>query len=45
MNTRFIASNLKEAEEELRGLIARIEAGEELSFENYHVAMATCIIT
>ena len=40
MNTRFIASNLKEAEEELRSLITRVASGEQLSFEDYHVAMA-----
>ena len=40
MNARFIASNLKEAEEELRGLITRLESGEQVSFEDYHVAMA-----
>jgi hypothetical protein len=40
MNTRFIASNLKEAEGELRDLITRIDSGEPLSFEDYHVAMA-----
>ena len=40
MNMPFIASNLKEAEEELRRLITRLESGEQLSFEDYHVAMA-----
>jgi len=40
MNARFIASNLKEAEDELRGLITRLESGKQLSFEDYHVAMA-----
>jgi hypothetical protein len=40
MNRPFIASNLKEAEEELRRLITRLDAGQDLSFEDYHVAMA-----
>ena len=40
MNIRFIASNLRETEEELRRLIARIDSGEQLSFEDCHVAMA-----
>jgi hypothetical protein len=40
MNARFISSNLKEAEEELRRLITDTESGEELSFKDFHVAMA-----
>jgi hypothetical protein len=40
MNTRFIASNLEEATEELHRLTARAKAGEEIPFEDFHVAMA-----
>jgi hypothetical protein len=40
MNTRFIASNLKEAEQDLQRLTARAAAGEDISFEDFHVAMA-----
>jgi hypothetical protein len=40
MNTDFIASNLKEAGEELQRLAARADSGEDISFEDFHVAMA-----
>lgn len=40
MNARFIASQLSEAEEELRSLVAKVDSGEELSFEAFHVAIA-----
>jgi hypothetical protein len=40
MNARFIASNLKEAEEELQRLATRAESGEEIPFEDFHIAMA-----
>lgn len=40
MNANVILFNLKEAEEELRRLIAAFEASPDYSFENYHVGMA-----
>ncbi len=40
MNTRFIASNLKEAEEELRRLCDRANSAEEIPFADFHTAMA-----
>lgn len=40
MNAAFILSNLKEAVEELQGLIAEFETSPDLSFHEYHVAMA-----
>ena len=40
MNSQFILSNLKEAEEELLRLITKFESNGNLSFEDYHVMMA-----
>jgi hypothetical protein len=40
MNTQFILSNLKEAQEELAQAIANFEAGKEVSFGDFHVSMA-----
>jgi hypothetical protein len=37
MNTRLILSNLKEAEEELRSLIAKLDTPQEVPFEGFHV--------
>lgn len=39
INTQFILSNLKEAEEQLVALIAQIESDKDFSFEDYHIAM------
>ena len=40
MNARFLLSNLEEAEEDLRKLVEQLKAGQEPSFEDFHVAMA-----
>jgi hypothetical protein len=40
MNTEVILSNIKEAEEELRALIARLEKSPNYPFEDFHVSMA-----
>jgi len=40
MNARFIASNLTEAQEELRRLCDRAKAGENIPFADFHTAMA-----
>ena len=40
MNERFIQSNVKEAHEELSGLLQLLASGIPLDFETYHAALA-----